>query len=65
MRSKQINRTEYATRDQRRMFLRVLLNVLPEGDKLTYRPPGPNDFHLGALVSPALPQEFSHFATFS
>lgn len=65
MRSKQINRPEYAPRDQRGIFLGVLLDVLPEGDQLTYRPAGPNDPHLGAFVSPALPQEFSHFATFS
>lgn len=65
MRAKQINRSEDALRDERRIFLGVLLNVLPQGDQLTYRPRGPDDLHLGAFVSPALPQELSHFATFS
>src|SRR5580692_6576461 len=45
MRSKQINRPEYAPRHQRRIFLGIPLDSLPESYKLTYRPPGPNDPH--------------------
>jgi hypothetical protein len=51
--------------DNRRILLRVFCDALSQRDEVTYRPPGPNHFHRGAFVSPGLPQELSHFDTFS
>ena len=54
-----------APRGERRSLLGTFRNVLPQSDQMAYRPAGPDDLHRGAFVSPGLPQEFSHFDTFS
>jgi hypothetical protein len=46
-------------------LVRILLDVLPQRNKVAYRTTGPNDLHRGALVSPRVPHDFSHFETFS
>jgi hypothetical protein len=61
----QIDGFENATRYESCILLRIAFNVLSKVDEVADRPAGPDDFHFGAFVSPGLPQDFSHFNTFS
>jgi hypothetical protein len=51
--------------DARRVPIRVASNILSDRDQVTDGPRGPNGIHRGAFFSPAVPQDFSQFATFS
>ena len=39
--------------------------MLSQLNEVAYRSAGPDDVHLGALLSPGFPQDFSHFDAFS
>ncbi len=62
---KKIDCFENSFCDERRILLRAFFDALSQRDEMTYRPPGPNYLHRGAFASPGLPQELSHFDTFS
>lgn len=62
---KKIDSLENPARDQRRALLGILPNVRSEGDQMADGTTGPDDLHLGAFISPGLPQEFSQFDTLS
>ena len=62
---KKVYRLKHTARDESCILLRISFDVLAQMNEVADRPAGPDDFHFGAFVSPGLPQDFSHFETFS
>ena len=62
---KQSDCFENPSRDYSCVLFRAFFDVLSQLNEVAYRSAGPDDLHLGALLSPGLPQEFNHFDTFS
>ncbi len=63
--SKKCDGFKNPARDQRGVPFGVLFDVLSQPNEVAYRPAGPDDIHLGALVSPGFPQDLSHSDTFA
>ena len=62
---KEFNRCKDALGYECGILFRIFCDAVSKRDQVLDRLTGPDDFHFGALISPALPQLFSHFETFS